>query len=1300
MFSRFFSFNQSAAGKNNNNKSNSHSFSVDKIRVIVFQDTGDKLKLPLFDTKVPYKSHAKTYSSSSSLSTSDKHSYSKPGSLSLIYKTPRRYSHYGNDKHSQSWTSNEFNNEHSPIYKKRSNHNFELLGEIMFGTAPIAYKGVITKVHLLKIPQPQIVWTKLFSISAFDEEVSMIKNDSILNKSSSEYSMSYGSLRYFQQKDYEFNQPLIGKNFYNVDTSANHHGLNVASNNNFSSQPSSPSTSFNSGKSSSTINLSQRRSKRFNTSLTMENLKSATSSNTDKSIDSISSEVDLQNNTQALRRSRRRRILYAIGVVIDTELEPVFREFFFTHFIILENHIQILYETLVDTICSAYRKNQSRSNDSNKGGQDDVDDPQMPMLPPYAIQKNAEFLAAVERFQNSICELYCSPRIQKPLWLTMMTFPGEKKSCCNILISEFCRLINKLDIKKTGFFLSKVLTSVLVYHISWVTTVASSMYTESKDKRKSSKQLNPYLEQLSNLYGNLGTKKISRTIITGNQDKHLIQKLLYILTYFIRCSELHEHIEYIQNLNRQESYCSSIRSDSLLSTFSNSAASLNQTDQLDSKFRLYAEPDVNGYKSNRNSTLSMNVNINVNVNNNAPLEETTSNNSINKESTDKSIDNTDQESSDSNLNQQSNIGISNLNYQNSNTVKHSMLTEKLILSSDINLSKLAESEAKKNLTKELVSVPLPKTLITRTVPDCFADEYLRYNPVTMNPIPQNASESVNIPINSNQSKKTHGLPSLNDNSNSYSHFDSSYTTRLKHLSANDIHLVSPMVQEFQTNNHLQQYIPKLTPKSSQMNLSPISSPVNSFSPSFSQSSSSPSLSISPMSIYDNKGHQLSSSPSVNQHISKSSNCITPNDQLQYRSFGRSLLADYCSNGYQSDFALMGCSRFSIERIKRDLEASIRYSYFSKSISHSTCIIADVDNYQCHIIECILDDSVEVDNEIGIDDLENEELRKYHLDNDNNKTNNGGSLKGSNSCKNSMQNNVPSIEINSSKVMKNNSNRNSNHRYSINNTNNNNINISNGRYLSSNYRMGNHSNASSFDDNKISHENSCPSININNINSSGIPINIKSSNRSSLNLRRNHDYHHNSCSPYESTSLSLSYNRRHQAQVFIPTITSNSNSSSDLSPLKFRIDRPQASNFIIKMLTELKGLYNSGLPPETCTMFIEDQLKALCYESILVASFLKDKKELLDTDLIKTCSEVGLDTSDIPLITSILSINDERYLRIKNTNISPSSSFSSSSKKSGNSNSYKDYSSSFASSLSSSLLNQRFSTRLKQKFSQH
>jgi len=232
----------------------------------------------------------------------------------------------------------------------------------MFGTAPIAYKGVITKVHLLKIPQPQIVWTKLFSISAFDEEVSMIKNDSILNKSSSEYSMSYGSLRYFQQKDYE-----QGKNFYNIDMTMNNqhqqHGLYVSNNNNVS-QPSSPSTSFNSGKSSSTINLSQRRSKRFNTSTTMDNLKSATSSNTDKSLDSISSETDLQNNTQALRRSKRRRILYAIGVIIDTELEPVFREFFFTHFIILENHIQILYETLVDAICSTYRKNTTKSNES------------------------------------------------------------------------------------------------------------------------------------------------------------------------------------------------------------------------------------------------------------------------------------------------------------------------------------------------------------------------------------------------------------------------------------------------------------------------------------------------------------------------------------------------------------------------------------------------------------------------------------------------------------------------------------------------------------------------------------------------------------------------------------------------------------------------------------------------------------------------------------------------------------------------------------------------------------------------
>jgi len=392
-------------------------------------------------------------------------------------------------------------------------------------------------------------------------------------------------------------------------------------------------------------------------------------------------------------------------------------------------------------------------------------------------------------------------------------------------------------------------------------------------------------------------------------------------------------------------------------------------------------------------------------------------------------------------------------------------------------------------------------------------------------------------------------------------FDSSYTKSMKHLSANDIPLTSSMIQEFQNNNnnnnnHLQQYMPKFNPKNNQINPSPTSSPVNSFSPSFSQSSSSPSLSISPMSIYDNKNHNslLSTSPSINQHSSKPSSGITPNDQLQYRSFGRSLLADYCTNGYQPDFALMGCSRFNIERIKRDLEASIRYSYFSKPINHSTCIIADVDNYQCHIIECILDDSVDLDNENGIDDIENEELSKYQLDNENKSVN---SDKDSNQ-RNSMAKKIPSIEINGKYTRSNGSSR-------VSNNSSNRISsvTSNSRFLGTGYRSNNHSNGNSYDGNRSSHEN------INTMNSSGIPINIKSS-RSSLNVRRNPDYHC-SLSPYESTSLSLSYTRHHHAQVYVPTITSTSNSSADLSPLKFRIDRPQASNFVIKMLTELKGI---------------------------------------------------------------------------------------------------------------------------------
>lgn len=100
-----------------------------------------------------------------------------------------------------------------------------------------------------------------------------------------------------------------------------------------------------------------------------------------------------------------------------------------------------------------------------------------------------------------------------------------------------------------------MLTGILTYHLGWVATVsafnssnsrrssssASSAAIERRAKLLQVSQKHPYnalWAQLGDLYGAIGMPpKLARTIIYGT-EKMWVEKLLNVLTYFIRCSEV------------------------------------------------------------------------------------------------------------------------------------------------------------------------------------------------------------------------------------------------------------------------------------------------------------------------------------------------------------------------------------------------------------------------------------------------------------------------------------------------------------------------------------------------------------------------------------------------------------------------------------------------------------------------------------------------------------------------------------------------------------------------------------------
>ncbi|KAG0000259.1 Folliculin-interacting protein 1 [Entomortierella chlamydospora] len=133
----------------------------------------------------------------------------------------------------------------------------------------------------------------------------------------------------------------------------------------------------------------------------------------------------------------------------------------------------------------------------------------IPDLARLSFQQDARLQEAVARLQQAIYQLYSAPRIQAPLWLNINTYPSKKAAQSNSFMTELIHLMEESP---------------------------ASGQLVSEGSRQGS--YDPLWAQLSDLYGNIGTvSRISRTIVVGSNGS-FVRRLLYILSYFIRCNEV------------------------------------------------------------------------------------------------------------------------------------------------------------------------------------------------------------------------------------------------------------------------------------------------------------------------------------------------------------------------------------------------------------------------------------------------------------------------------------------------------------------------------------------------------------------------------------------------------------------------------------------------------------------------------------------------------------------------------------------------------------------------------------------
>ncbi|KFW75626.1 Folliculin-interacting protein 2, partial [Manacus vitellinus] len=521
----------------------SSEFDLNEIRLIVYQDCERRGRQVLFDSKAVRKideTVVQKMADEASVKTCAKNCQASNGNNHISSRSPT-ISCMQNIK------------EQIPKYQyTRPASDVNMLGEMMFGSVAMSYKGSTLKIHYIRSP-PQLMISKVFSarVGSFSgsnnnlqDSFEYINQDPSLGKLSSNQNglgtcrsgsnlgvlqlcsskllqgVSEGgplrlirSASFFAAHSTPVDMPSRGQNEdrdSGIARSASLSSLLV--------------TPFPSPSSSSSSSSSYQR--RW--------LRSQTTSLENGIIPRWSTEemFSMADENCSSNPAMVRRKKIAISIIFSLpekeEAQRNFQDFFFSHFPLFESHMNKLKYAIEKAMISCRKIAESSQR-----------------VQVYI----SRVMDALGEFRVTIWNLYSVPRIAEPVWLNMMSSTLEKNQLCQRFLKEFTFLIEQIN--KNQFF-AALLTAVLTYHLAWVPTVMPVDHPPIKafsEKRTSqsvnmlakSHPYNPLWAQLGDLYGAIGSPvRLTRTVIVGKR-KELVQRLLYVLTYFIRCSELQEN---------------------------------------------------------------------------------------------------------------------------------------------------------------------------------------------------------------------------------------------------------------------------------------------------------------------------------------------------------------------------------------------------------------------------------------------------------------------------------------------------------------------------------------------------------------------------------------------------------------------------------------------------------------------------------------------------------------------------------------------------------------------------------------
>ncbi|XP_069782332.1 folliculin-interacting protein 2-like isoform X2 [Narcine bancroftii] len=516
-------------------------FQHEQIRLIVYQDCERKGRHVLFDSKAVRRVEdakvEKTSDDPSKLQQKCCHTSNQgnctqnsPSSASSVKEPMPRYQY------------------------SRPGSDVNMLGEMMFGSVAMSYKGSTLKIHHIRSP-PQLMISKVFSArmgtaggssNMLHDSFEYINQENTSGKScpgqngNSNFHVCNNlgrlvvcgsklllcpsdpgplhlirSASFFAAHSTPVDMPSRGQN---EDGDSG-----IARSASLSSLLITPFPSPNSSFSSNCASSFQRRWLRSQTTSLENGILPRWSAEetfmlTDESCTS---------NPQMVRRKK-----IAVSVIFslpeNEEENKIFQEFFFSHFPLFETHLNKLKSAIEKAMIFSRKIAESSQR-----------------VQVYI----SRVMEGLGEFRTTVYNLYSAPRIAEPVWLTMMFNMSEKNKTCLRFVRDFTSLIEQLSKNQ---FLSALLTAVLTYHLAWVPTVMPNDHPPIKtfyEKHASqdvnllgkSHPYNPLWAQLGDLYGAIGSPvRLARTVVVGKR-KELVQRLLYVLSYFIRCSDLQEN---------------------------------------------------------------------------------------------------------------------------------------------------------------------------------------------------------------------------------------------------------------------------------------------------------------------------------------------------------------------------------------------------------------------------------------------------------------------------------------------------------------------------------------------------------------------------------------------------------------------------------------------------------------------------------------------------------------------------------------------------------------------------------------